>query len=336
MLEHLPAGMIARIAFLLAGVTLAGGCGKAEIRNAALRESPSELVVFHAGSLSVPFRRLGEEFIKAHPGVQIKAEAAGSRDTARKVSDLQRPCDVLASADHKVVENLLMPKHVAFNIRFATNEMAIAFTGKSKYATEVTGENWHEILMKDDVIFGRADPNRDPCGYRTVMVFQLAEKYFREAGLATRLEAKAGRRHIRPKETDLLALLEAGELDYIFIYRSVARQHKLSFIPLPDELNLKSPAHAGLYATAAVKVTGKRPGQMITRRGAPIVYSVTIPKNAVNRELALEYVELLLSPQGQKIVAGCGQMPIVPALTSEYEEVPETLKKYCKKAQKSK
>jgi len=37
----------------------------------------------------------------------------------------------------------------------------------------------------------------------------------------------------------LVVLLESGELDYIFLYRSVAEQHKLKFLALPDKINLK-------------------------------------------------------------------------------------------------
>lgn len=288
-----------------------------------------DLVVFHAGSLSIPFKELSALFEKRHPGVKVLAEAAGSRDTARKVSDLHRPCDVLGSADYRVVDNLLMPEHVSFNIRFATNEMAIAYRDESRRADEIGPENWHEILLDEDVAFGRADPDSDPCGYRTVMLFELAELHFGMEGLAARLEAKDGKRFIRPKETDLLSLLEAGEIDYLPIYRSVAAQHGLKMIELPDDMNLKSPAHAETYAKAEVEVTGKKPGQTITRRGAPIVYSVTIPKSAPSPKLAEEYVALLLSGEGRAIMEKNGQTPISPAVTAEPEALPDALADRC-------
>ena len=327
---HAAAVAAAVMCLLIAAFALGvSGCGEGDGGPSPGAAPQRQLVVFHAGSLSIPFRQLSELFEQQHPNVTVKAEAAGSRDTARKVSDLHRPCDVLGSADYQVIENLLMPAHAAFNIRFATNEMGIAYTDKSKLAGAVNGKNWAEILMREDVAFGRADPNSDPCGYRTVMVFQLAEKYFKEPGLAEQLAAKDGRRYIRPKETDLLALLEAGEIDYLFIYRSVAMQHNLKFIDLPEEMNLKSQAHAALYGTASVEVTGKKPGQTITRKGAPIVYGVTIPNNSPSRDLALAYVALLLSPPGQAIIEGNGQTPLVPALSAELDAVPATLREFC-------
>jgi hypothetical protein len=52
----------------------------------------------------------------------IAAEASGSRSCARKICDLGRECDVMASADYAVVSALLMPEHAEFNIHFARGE----------------------------------------------------------------------------------------------------------------------------------------------------------------------------------------------------------------------
>ncbi len=312
-----------------AGLTVVAGillAGRRPSSGAKGKEGPRELIVFHAGSLSVPFGELSDLFSRKHPGVTVKAEAAGSRDTARKVSDLGRRCDVLGSADYRVVENLLMPELADFNIRFATNRMGIAYTDASRKAKEIGPENWPDVLLEPEVAFGRSDPDSDPCGYRTVMVFQLAERHYGRPGLAALLEEKDGARFIRPKETDLLALLEAGEIDYMFIYRSVARQHGLKFLDLPDDVNLGSADLADSYATAQVKVTGKEPGEFLTHVGEPIVYSVTIPKNAPSPDLAEQYVALLLSPEGRQIMDRNGQAPIVPPLTGEHDRLPAGLK----------
>ena len=40
------------------------------------------LIVFHAGSLSVPFREISEKFMEENPGVTVLLEAAGSRTAA--------------------------------------------------------------------------------------------------------------------------------------------------------------------------------------------------------------------------------------------------------------
>jgi len=324
------------LAILASSVLVLSGCAEKvappdgkKTDDAGEKTITGELTLFHAGSLAVPLREASEEFQKRHPGVTVKAEAAGSRDSARKICDLGRPCDVLAAADYKVVEELLMPAHADYNIRFATNEMAIAYTARSKLADQVNAKNWHQIVLRPDVAFGRADPNRDPCGYRTVMLFQLAEKHYKAPGLADKLLAK-DERFVRPKETDLLALLESGEIDYLFIYRSVIQQHKLSMVALPGEVSLKSPALEKLYQTATVQVTGKKPGELVTQKGEAIVYSVTIPRNAPNAAAAQAYVALLLSPEGRTVMRRNGQEPIEPAEVDRRDKLPETLKPMCR------
>ena len=318
------------LAFLLC-ISLVTFCvvGTPQAESPVVSEEEGELYIIHAGSLSVPFRDVSALFNTKYPNVEVFAEAHGSRDCARKVSDLDLKYDVMGSADYSVIDTLLIPDFTDFNIRFATNEMAIAYTEHSKYADEVSGENWPEILLRDDVAFGRADPNRDPCGYRTVMVFQLAEKHYGPEGLGQALTAKDGMKYIRPKETDLLALLEAGEIDYLFIYRSVAEQHDLNRVLLPHEVNLKAAELAELYATATIELTGREPGTFVTKKGAPMVYGVCIPKNAEHRDLAEAYLEVLLSPAGQAIMEKNGQPSIAPGMTEYYDALPDVLKPYC-------
>lgn len=290
----------------------------------------NELTIFHAGSLAVPFRDITTAFNKRHPAVAVKAEAAGSRDSARKISDLGRTCDVFGTADVEVVPQLLMPRYADYNIRFATNELAIAYTGRSAHRTEISATNWYRILQQNDVAFGRADPDRDPCGYRALMLFQLAERFYRAPGLSAALAHKDGTRYVRPKETDLLALLETGEIDYLIIYRSVCVQHGLNFIPLPGKINLGQTKYVVFYKNASVKVTGTKPGEFITMIGAPIEYSVTIPKNATNRPMAEAWLAVLLGKAGQDIMRKNGQTPIVPARVDFLQRVPKSLKKYCR------
>ena len=302
-------------------------CGRGEHTEHRPSGPSGDLIVFHAGSLAVPLGEVSGLFQRQNPGVTVKAESAGSRDSARKISDLHRACDVFASADYRVVENLLIPKHAGYNICFATNEMAIAFTSKSKFADQITADNWSEILLRPGVVLGRADPDRDPCGYRTVIVIKLAEKHYQAPGLADKL-LDQGRRYIRPKETDLLALLESGEIDYIFIYRSVAEQHRIRRLLLPGEVNLGSTAMNDFYRMASVKISGREPGEFIRQQGEAITYSLTIPYGSPNREAAEKYLQLLLSPQGREIFRANGQTPISPAQVDGYNKLPTMLRPF--------
>ncbi len=285
-----------------------------------------DLIIFHAGSLSVPMREMSKAFESEHPEVNILLEAAGSVACARKITELGKPCDIMASADYTVIDKLLIPQFATWNIQFASNEMAIVYHDKSRKSELINPDNWYQIMLDPEVQIGRADPNSDPCGYRSVLVSKLAEIYYQKPGLSEQLMEK-NKQNIRPKETDLLALLETGNVDYIFLYRSVAEQHHLKYILLPDEVNLKSPELTSLYNTVTVEINGKSPGQKITQKGEPMVYGITIPNNATNKDVALAFVEFVLSKdKGMAIMQKMGQPSVVPSASSTFEFIPFNLK----------
>lgn len=289
-----------------------------------------QLIIFHAGSLSVPFKQMKDEFAKENPGVEILLESSGSVKCARKITDLKKDCDIMASADYTIIDELLIPNYASWNIKFASNEMSIVYHDESKYSDEITAQNWHEILLKDDVFYGRSDPNSDPCGYRAVLTSQLTEEYYNHIDFTKKITAK-DQEYIRPKEVDLLALLESNTIDYIFLYRSVAQQHGLKYIILPDSVNLKNPELREFYKNAKIDITGKTPGTTITKTGQPMVYGITIVDNAPNKELALKFVDYVLSKQGgSKIMEENGQPSMIPSYSETYNVIPEELIQYAK------
>jgi len=288
-----------------------------------------EIIIFHAGSLSVPFKELATEYEKLNPGTKVLLEPAGSLVCARKITELKKPCDIIASADYFVINELLIPDYTKWSIRFATNEIVIAFQKKSKYASEINASNWMDILMKDDVTFSRSDPDSDPCGYRTILTFKLAEKYYNRPELADRLASK-NRDFIRPKEVDLVALIEANAVDYMFQYKSVAIQHNLRYIELPREINLGDPSMNDLYKTVSQDVTGSTPGSKITVTGEYINYSLSVLDNAPHYKDGVNFVSFLLSDKGMDIFRKNGQQPIQPCTSGQPDAIPESLKKYLK------
>jgi molybdate/tungstate transport system substrate-binding protein len=287
-----------------------------------------DLVIFHAGSLSVPMRDISAAFKKLHPEVNILLESAGSVESARKITDLNKTCDILASADYTVIDNMLIPKYADWNIKFVSNEMCIVFTEKSRYASQINAKNWFEILQKKDVAYGRADPNSDPCGYRSVMTMQLAEKFYNKPGLANHMMAK-DQNYMRPKEVDLIAVLESQSIDYIFLYKSVAIQHNLKYLELPSEVNLKEPKFTDLYNTAFVSINGREPGQKVLIKGEPMIYGVTMINMAPNKPVAIAFLQFMLSKEGGiKILEKDGQPSVIPQPNPNFDKIPESLKPY--------
>nr|QNO42283.1 molybdate/tungstate-binding protein WtpA [Methanosarcinales archaeon ANME-2c ERB4] len=238
---------------------------------------------------------------------------------------------------------MMYPEYADWYLQFARNQIVLAYTDKSKYADEINASNWYEILRRDDVRFGFSNPNDDPCGYRSQMTIQLAEAHYDDdmiyedlieenSAMAMVYDAANGtytlnmpasesidpsaKLMVRSMEMELIAGLDAQEIDYYFIYRSVAEQHGQSFLELPAEIDLSSVTYADTYKTVQVVQAN---GNLVT--GKPVVYGITVPKNARDPEMGLLFVKLVVSPEGQQIFVDLGQPPIVPAVGSG--EVPE-------------
>ena len=248
-------------------------------------------------------KAMADTFMYRHPKVKILSEAAGSLDCARKITELQRPCDIIASADYVVIDKLLIPEYTSVNRPFARNEMSVVYTSKSKFAQEINTNNWKEILLRPEVYIGRADPDADPCGYRTLLTLKLA-------GYEQEIKTKKNQ-FIRPKEVDLLALLESGSVDYIFLYKSVAIQHNLQYVALPDSINLSNQELAQHYASVGIYVRGQRPSDSLYMEGAPMVYSFAVLKDAPNPKAAQAFADFITDSQGGlAIMKQMGQTPI--------------------------
>lgn len=343
---------------LVFAITLAGlGCfgeafeeGSEEMDKNGSGSVPSEekrvLKIFHAGSLGVPFEELEAEFEAKNPGVDVQREAEGSAKCVRKITELGKPADILASADYSLIPSMMMPEYADWYVAFARNQIVLAYTNESAYSEEINASNWYEILRRPDVNYGFSNPNDDPCGYRTQMVTQLAEDYYGDeriyedlildlTGLSVTKENGNYSVHVpeseaiapdpskimmRSKEVDLSSALEMGEIDYFYIYRSVAVQHGFDFLELPEEIDLSSLEYAENYARVQVEMAG---GTVAV--GAPIVYGITVPKGAENPELGLKFLKLLLEETGQEIFIRNGQPPIVPAQVGGKEALPAEL-----------
>lgn len=285
--------------------------------SSAFAEVQGTLTIFHAGSLSVPMAAMEKAFETQYPDVDVQRESSGSQKAARKVSDLGKPCDIMASADYKVIDRLLRPNFSDNNIRFASNQMVLCYTAKSLHADTISAENWVKILQTPGVIWGHSAPDLDPCGYRALMVLQLAEKHFQQPGLYAKAVANRPLQNVRPKAVELVSLLQTANMDYAWEYRSVAVQHGLKYLELPQEINLGNYQFDHQYAEAEVEISGKKPGSKMTMQGKSITYGVTLLKGAPNREAAVAFLKYMVDPKGGlQVLTELGQPPFIPARVS--------------------
>ena len=323
------------------------------------------LRVFGAGSLIQPFTELEKAFEARHPEVDVQSEFHGSIQVMRHVSELHEKIDVSATADYALIPMLLYAvkdpetgkPYADWYLRFATNRLSLAYTPQSKYAKEITPENWYEIVSSPDVRVGLADPRFDAAGYRALMALRLAEYKYGKPGLLNNfiagrftfpitvfaeddyteitvpevLEPVAGSGLIvRGASIMLIALLESGDLDYAFEYESVIRQHNLQWVPLPDEVNLGFEGQNENYQRVEVAMDFHRFASVKpVFRGEQIGYGVTIPSSAPQPELAAEYLAFLLGPEGRQIMDANYHPLFDPVICDQAANIPETLRGFC-------
>ena len=357
-------GILAKMALItmaLALVITMFGCGP----------QTETLTISHAGSLKVPFEQLKAEFEKQDPNVDIVLESGGSAEIISRAIAQERagenPPDIIASADYALIpERLYDDGYADWYIAFARNKMVLCYRDDAPGSQDMASgrRTWYDVLRTAPVSYGHSNPDDDPCGYRTLLVIQLAQKYYHDEaadfGLTSDPNADGlydvlipgaehergrtgGMSEARPggseeivskKSVDLIIALETGDLDYAFEYRSVAVQHGLNFIELDDFINLSKTnmelsGVEDFYKEASVEIM-KMPGPPPTyaaKRGKPIVYGITIPLHAEDKDLAVEFIKLLLSETGRNIMeAESGQPFIEPIICDHPENLPAGLK----------
>ena len=307
------------------------------------------LKVFCAGSLTLPFEDIEAQFEADHQDVNVEIEPSGSVVAIQKITEVGKAADVLASADYTLIPKMMMTSNSNYTdwyIKFAKNRMTIAYTDNSRYADEINSTNWYQILRKSDVKWGFSNPNMDPCGYRSPIVIQLAEfEYGDDMIFEDLIEANSDitvsetdgiytidtnmtdlnptdKVKIRDKSVELVTFVQAGGLDYAFEYSSVAKQHELKFLELPESIDLSSDDYKDTYKKVKVRKTTK------ISTGKPIVYGLTILNNASNPTLAEEFVKYIINDFGQGVLCDNAQPPIVPAKANDIDKIPESLKPY--------
>jgi molybdate/tungstate transport system substrate-binding protein len=259
------------------------------------------LMLMNAASVTQPIRAVLDSF-STKTGVGFDQQPGASLELARLITDLQRHPDVVLLADPDVFPKVLMPQFVQWYAVMARNRIVLAYTERSRGAAEISTDNWRTIVTRPGVEVGRADPNTDPSGYRTLLTMQLAERLYHEPGLYKKLLAAAPPKNVRPREAEQVALLQTHELDYIWTYQNLAENDKLRYVKLPDEIDLGNPADSATYGEVTTRVLGRNPGDSLVMRGAPILFAVTIPKDAPHPDLAQKFLAYLFSEDGRRIM----------------------------------
>jgi molybdate/tungstate transport system substrate-binding protein len=111
-------------------------------------------------------------------------------------------------------------------------------------------------------------------------------------------------------------------------------QHELNFIELDDHINLSKISEElhgveNSYGEASMEIIKEAgpPPIYQTKKGKPIVYGITIPSHAKNKDLAVEFIKLLLSDTGRNVMEVENGQPFLETLLCDHpENLPTQLK----------
>jgi molybdate/tungstate transport system substrate-binding protein len=180
-------------------------------------------------------------------------------------------------------------------------EMVIAYSPKSEYAPLLAQANdpgakpWWEILATRGLRFGRTDPETDPQGLNIIFTMELAGIYYQQPGLANKILGPLINPQQIFQESQVMARLQAGQLDASSAYKTQPAALRLPFVELPKEINLGDGSRENEYKRVTVNLNGK------TLRPSPLVFYAAVLKAAPQPELANRFLDWLQGPEAKAI-----------------------------------
>jgi len=326
-----------------------------------LSQGKTALTVVCAESLMFPMSRVAQAFQVSNPNVEVQLEGMGSIQVIRQVTELGIKADVLMVADCSLIPTMMYNSTIPdsnqtyanWYVRFSTSSVVLAYTNQSKYADEINATNWYSVLERPNVSFGFPNPMIDALGYRVLMTIQLASTYYNDSTIFNSLvtqnfdppissvsnqsgytifvpdvqQPRSDKILLRSSSIQLIPLLEAGSIDYCFLYLSNAKQYGLSYVQLPDQINLGNSQYESYYQQVQVTFAYQRFASIgPNREGDTIYFGLTIPNNAPHPDLAVEFVNYILSGEGKDIFASCRQPVFSPSFTDNIKALPADLR----------
>lgn len=223
------------------------------------------LVVFGATSLRDGFSGLESSFRRAHPGVEITFEFAGTQELRTQLEH-GAMADVFASADQPNMDQLFHRKVVSKPVVFARNEPVIVVSKESAIRSLTELPNAARIVIGAPEV---------PIGRYTLQILDRASATLGE-DFRSRVESNVVSRELNVRQ--VLNKVSLGEAQAGIVYRTDAKaaEERVTVVTIPPDINVIAD------------------------------YPIAVVSSAPHPELARAWVQLVLSPEGQKALRDDG------------------------------
>jgi len=225
------------------------------------------LVVFAATSLRDAFTAMGEDFERAHPGVEVTFNFAGTQELRTQLEH-GAGVDVFASADQVHMEALVQGSHTTAPVVFARNEPVIVV------ATEAAARirSLTDLPSAARIVIGTPEV---PIGRYTLLILDRASATL-GADFRARVEAKVVSRELNVRQ--VLAKVTLGEAQAGIVYRTDAQSAlgQVTVVTIPSEINVTAD------------------------------YPIAVVTGAAHPTLARAFVDFVMSAEGQRALRSAG------------------------------
>jgi molybdate/tungstate transport system substrate-binding protein len=262
-------------------------------------------------------------------------KSAGSTALAAQIK-AGSPVSVFISVSKSALEpSLLGNRSAGWGVAFVNDQMSIGYSSatgqpagfqtvlngyQKAVATNATSA-WNSFfvdLTAGSVKVGISNPNTDPAGYRGWMVLEAAGQAFdgNKSYFVNRLlDAKAN--VTGASAAALVAPLQAGQIQFLMMYKSAALSHRLTAMLLPRHINLGDITLGSYYSQFTYTTsTG-------VQKGGPILLFATVPNNATETTQALNFVVYIV--QHSSTLSSYGLVVLSPALLYNSTDVPSPI-----------
>lgn len=270
---------------------------------ATAAESPTPLDVAYAGAMGAVMERAVRPAIARSLGAELRGRAQGALGLANLIAAGGIKPDVFISVTPAPMRIVIAAGKTTRAMPFARTEMVIAYSPRSRYAAAFAragqpgAEPWWRILTTAGLRFGRTDPLTDPQGLNIIFTLELAADYYRQPGLAARILGPAENPRQIFDEPDVMARLQAGQLDASSAYKIQATAFDLPYLALPAAINLGAAALADRYRRATVTLDGH------TFHQQPLIFYAAALAAAPHPALAARFVQWLGGAEARAIFA---------------------------------
>ena len=227
----------------------------------------AQLTVFAASSLRDAFQDLGRNLEQQHPGTSVSFNFAGSQELRTQVEHGAR-ADVFASADPRTLRALAGAGLALEPQVFARNEPVIVVPAGNPAGIHSLAD----LPRARRLVVGAPEV---PIGEYTVRILEAASRRYGPA-FGAAVESRVASRELNVRQ--VLAKVALGEADAAIVYRTdaLASRGAVEVISIPPDLNVVAE------------------------------YPIAVLRGAPQAGLARAFVELVLSPAGQAVLARHG------------------------------